>query len=660
MTEKARKRFILRNSIGPALAGLILLVAFLLRARGITAQSFSFDEGWTSWAISLGWGEMFELLARDNHPPLYFLLLRGWAAAFGQSDLALRSFSLVADLGTVVLVYLLGKKLWNEEVGLLAMAIAAFSPPLIMYAQEARMYSLTTCLVAAATYLLINLWQEGWPERRRWAYWLVMAAALYTHHFAWLAFGAHLAIAFLWGVSHEKSAVAGLKAALNLAAGVLLLYLPCLPLTLIQIRVARSFSWRPHTPIRSVLKDLWLFLNFGTARGKQVFSPLTWGAWALAAAGLGLGWRKGRTGWSLICPGLIVPIVGMCLVQKLAPIYTDRYMLFLASFYYLLLALGAWTAIEPVVKRRVTALATGYVVLAAGLLLPMLLQLDVYWRGEGPLKPDFRAVAAHIEKVAHPGDSLALVQSGPAFLHYYRGDLPWEVFPGISVEDYVSSEEKVADKLRRIARPGKVVWLVQHALPIVDPQNLVEGQLREHGTYWDEQWWPDSEDRKNQEPIRVAAYVIKDTNFGPEPRIPIGANFGGELELVGYHIQRDRERIYVILWWKALARPKRHYNAFVHLIDRRGQFIKDQNGHEIQGDRVPGSPYRSMGNWKTGQIFRDEHVLEIKGVDLREACLRVGLSWGKEGEHQLKIVSGRWDGQSYIIVPVRGDEYVRD
>ena len=133
MTEKARKKL--------ALAGLILLMAFLLRARGITTQSFSFDEGWTSWAISLGWGEMIDLLARDNHPPLYFLLLRGWAAAFGQSDLALRGFSLVADLGTVILVYLLGKKLWNEEVGLLAMAIAAFSPPLIMYAQEAHMYS---------------------------------------------------------------------------------------------------------------------------------------------------------------------------------------------------------------------------------------------------------------------------------------------------------------------------------------------------------------------------------------------------------------------------------------------------------------------------------------------------------------------------------------
>jgi len=646
MTEKARKKL--------ALAGLILLMAFLLRARGITAQSFSFDEGWTSWAISLGWGEMIDLLARDNHPPLYFLLLRGWAAAFGQSDLALRGFSLVADLGTVILVYLLGKKLWNEEVGLLAMAIAAFSPPLIMYAQEARMYSLTTCLVTAATYLLTDLRQEGWPERRRWAYQLVMAAALYSHHFAWLAFGAHLAIAFLRGASHEKSVVAGLKAALKLAAGVLLLYLPCLPLTLIQMGVARSFSWRPHTSVRSVLKDLWLFLNFGTARGKQAFSPLTWGAWALAAVGLGLGRRKGRRGWSLICPGLIVPIAGMCLVQTLAPIYTDRYMLFLAPFYYLLLALGAWTAIEPVIKRRVTALAIGYVVLVAGLLLPMSLQLDIYWHGEGPLKPDFRAVAAHIEKVARPGDGLALVQSGPAFLHYYRGDLPWEVFPGISVADYVSGEEEVADKLRRIARPGKVVWLVQHTPQIADPQNLVEGQLREHGTYWDEKWWHESE---NQEPIRVAAYVIEDTNFGPEPRIPVGANFGDELELLSYHIQREQEKMYVILWWKALTRPTRYYNAFVHLIGEDGNII-------AQGDHMPLNPFYAIGDWKPGDSFRDEHELAIpQGVDLEKTRLRVGLSWGERGEHQLKIVSGRWGGQSYVIVPVGGvggDEYARD
>jgi len=625
------------------LLSLILLTALAARLRGITAQSFSYDEGWSDWAISLSWGEMAELLARDNHPPLYFLLLRGWAAAFGHSDLALRGFSLLCDLVTVALIYLLGRRLWSEEVGLAAAAIAALSPPLVRYAQEARMYSLTTCLVAAATCLLTDLRQEeGWAERRRWAYWTAMAAALYTHHFAWLAFSGHLAAALLWG-ARGKSPTAGLR----LAAGVLLLYLPCLPLTLTQMGVARSFSWRPHTPIPDVLRDLWLFLNCGTARGLRALSPPTWAAWALAAAGLGLGWRRGRKGWELICSSLILPIGGLCLVQKAAPIYTDRYMLFLTPCYCLLLALGARTAVELAMRGRVTALATGCIALAAGLLPPIL------QHGEGPLKPNFRAVAAHIEEVAQPGDALALVQSGPAFLHYYRGSLPWEVFPGISAEDYVSSEQRVAEKLSRIARPGAVVWLVTHTWQIADPQNLVEGQLREHGTYWDEKWWHESE---NQEPIRVAAYVIRDANFGPEPRTPVGANFGDELELLSYHIQREREKLYVILWWKALARPKRHYNAFVHLIDQRGQFR--HNGREIQGDHVPGAPYHPIGSWRPGRIFRDEHVLEVEGVDLGAARLRVGLSWGERGQHQLQIGTGRWAGQTFVILPIC--EHVQD
>lgn len=639
----------------------VLLLALVLRLVGITSQSFWVDEGWTSWAISLGWREMLDLLAHDNHPPLYFVLLKLWAGAFGSGDLALRSFSVMCSLAAVASTFALGS-LWNRTVGLAGGVLAAVSPPLVRYAQEARMYSLVTLLVAAAGYFLARMLEEKAGGNRRWWPWtLCMAGALYTHHLAWAAFGAQMLAALALSGRRESRRVAVLG-----GAAVLVLYLPCLPLTVRQVTVGRSMTWRQQVGVQDLAKDVWLFLNLGGGWGKAL---LTWGAALLTAAGLALGARSGKKRWGLIVLIACLPVLAVWSVQQMQPIYTDRYLLYVAPFHCLLMALGAWELaklLDPGMPCRgraglapwnsethSTGMAPGLAlaVLVALVIVPTSGALAEYYEGLGPLKSDFRAVAAHVEEAARPGDALALVQTAPPFLHYYEGDLPWEAFPGIGVEDYVSSEEEVARKLSRIARPGSVVWWIGHTWDISDPQNLVEAQLREHGVYWDELWWHDS---PRQEPIRMAAYVMSDVDFGRTPRTALGANFGGQVELTSYDLQRDRAGIYVGLWWRALSRPERHYNAFVHLIDGEGEIV-------AQGDHLPVNPFYPIGRWEPRDVWRDEHRLALpEGVEEGDLGLRVGLSWGEEGEHQLPIVGesvpGRgWMGQTYLILPLESE-----
>ncbi len=619
----------------------LVALALALRLVRLAAQSFWYDEGWTSWAINQSWRGMMDLLARDNHPPLYFVLLRPWAAVLGHGDAALRAFSILPDLGTVALLYALGRRLWSTGVGAVAALLAAISPPLVMYAQEARMYSLVAGLVVAATYCLAGMSTAAATTRRRWAllYALCMAGALYSHHDAWLAFGAQGAILLILAARRRDR--------LPLVAGalVVVLYLPLLPLTLHQIGVARGMGYKPHIPPLLMLEDLWLFLNLGTAVAGQAPNPLTQGGVALAAAGLALGWRLGKGRLGLLVLGMALPILAACAVQSRMAFYTDRYLLFLAPFYALLMALGAWALAAPLAGRARWLGALALALLVALPAAPMGYALLRYYRGQGPLKADFRAVAAHLEEAARPGDALVLVGTGPPLLQYYHGGLAWQCLPEISVEDYVSDEQEIVRKLKAIAKPGATIWWVGCGWDIVDPQGLVEAQLRAHCTFWDERGWQAS---PAQTPIRVAAYVVRDTDFAPLPRTAIGAGFG-PVRLTAYGLQRDsKHRLHVALWWHTLTCPEIDYNVFVHLIDAEGNIL-------AQGDRVPLNPYYSIRDWRPGQVWFDNHTLRLPdGADVGGLRLRIGLSRGAKGLEQLRVVDGPWRGQSYIIVPASG------
>ncbi|MCL6432387.1 MAG: glycosyltransferase family 39 protein [Anaerolineae bacterium] len=632
LEPKARGDWVARAWLGGALA-----VALALRLVYLTSQSFWYDEGWTSWAIGQSWREMFGALARDNHPPLYFVVLRLWATAFGRGDLALRGFSVLCGLATVASLYAVGCRLWGRAVGGLAALLAAVNPALVMYSQEARMYSLATALVLTATYCLVRILADA-SGRRRWlgCYAFVMAAALYTHHHTWLAFGAHgLVLLTVAALRRDRLALAACPL-------VFTLWLPLLPYTLHQASVARTLSWRPHIAVPLMLKDLAGFLTLGDRGQGHALPVASLGGLALAAVGLGLGWLAGKARWALTTLGVATPVGAACVAQTFLPLYTGRYMLYLAPFFCLLAALGAWTLAALLMRGRCLR-AMAFVVLSALAGLPMAQALARYYGGQGWLRSDFRAVAAHLEEAARPGDALALVQTAPPLLQYYRGGLSWRAFPDVSMQDYVTDEQEVALKLKAIARPGACIWWVGSDWDLADPQNLVEAQLREHCDYWDERWWQES---PRQTPIRVATYVVRDTDFGPLARTPLTADFG-PVELTGYDVQRDSKgRLYVALWWSTLVQPEKDYNAFVHLIDQDGAIV-------AQGDHIPVNPYYPIGQWKSGQTWRDEHTLTPPpGVEVEKLRLRVGLSWGEKGENQLQIVGGPSQGQTYVIVPV--------
>jgi hypothetical protein len=237
--------------------GLALLAAgtlgALLRVAGLDAP-FWRDEALFLHVVRLpSVGEMLEYLRlHESHPPLFYLLARGWAALAGGGDAAMAGLPLLFSLATIPAAYLAGRRLVSPAVGLLAALLVAAAPQLVRYSTFVRPYSLLPLLALLSTWcLLAALRRRG---AAAWAGWvLATLAALYTHHWSWLfvagqAAALGLLAATRWRTGRPAALAEALAAPVASAAAVVLGYLPWLEALLYQARVAGHSPGPPMAP----------------------------------------------------------------------------------------------------------------------------------------------------------------------------------------------------------------------------------------------------------------------------------------------------------------------------------------------------------------------------------------------------------------------------
>ncbi len=98
------------------------------------------------------------LIAEESQlSPLYFVMVRWWVQLLGNSIAIVRSFSAFISLLTFPALYWLCRELFESRlVGWMAITIVAVSPVHIVYAQEARPYSLSIVAVLLSGAALIR------------------------------------------------------------------------------------------------------------------------------------------------------------------------------------------------------------------------------------------------------------------------------------------------------------------------------------------------------------------------------------------------------------------------------------------------------------------------------------------------------------------------
>ncbi|HEX4012129.1 MAG TPA: glycosyltransferase family 39 protein [Solirubrobacteraceae bacterium] len=188
--------------------GAIVVLGILVRFTTLGQQSFWYDEATTWGIVSHGLGHVLSTVPRtESTPPLYYVLLWVWDRVFGTGEVGLRSFSALCSTLTIPVVFLIGRRLVSDRVGLVAALLTAVNPFLFWYAQEARSYSLL--LLLSAVSLLAFVYAQEAPTPRRLLLWgLASALAIAAHYYAavlivaeaaWLAVALARARRLTWG-----------------------------------------------------------------------------------------------------------------------------------------------------------------------------------------------------------------------------------------------------------------------------------------------------------------------------------------------------------------------------------------------------------------------------------------------------------------------------
>jgi uncharacterized membrane protein len=136
-------------------------------------------------------------LYTDVHPPLYFLIARSWVEWFGHSVASLRSVSAVFSILVLPCVYWICWELFKLPiVSWVATALFCVSPFQVLYAQEARPYSLLTFVVLFSGAAL--LWGIRTQKKAAWfTYAIAVTLGLYSQFFFIFVVFGYLAYMFL-------------------------------------------------------------------------------------------------------------------------------------------------------------------------------------------------------------------------------------------------------------------------------------------------------------------------------------------------------------------------------------------------------------------------------------------------------------------------------
>ena len=204
----------------------ILAAALLLRVGAVALfhpPLFSDEIDYVALGKSLAHGDGYSL---DGHPtayrtPGYPLMLALSFSVFGESLLPVRAWQALADLLSCLLVYLLGKKLFSERVGLIAAGVFALFPLQILYVSMMMTETVFTTLLLL--YLLVSSGEApSWNASM--AGGIVLGAATLVRPTVFLLPAAVFAVRWMTGWKPGEN----LKALALTAAGALIVLTPWL------------------------------------------------------------------------------------------------------------------------------------------------------------------------------------------------------------------------------------------------------------------------------------------------------------------------------------------------------------------------------------------------------------------------------------------------
>lgn len=503
---------VLRQRLRFAMLGTILAAAALIRIAGLSHLPLWMDEFSSIWFSDQSYAYLWTEVPRfENHPPLYYMILKAWRGLAGTSEAAIRAPSVLFGLGLVAMMFVSGRVVGRVSgrtagagpdtlfgdgwgLGLMAAALAALSQFQYAFSTEARAYAMAGFAVSLmmAGALGIVCGAPGRPDGTRmpWAGLALvagMALCIWSHTLGMLSAG--LAGLFLIGWWALAGAARGpfLRLA-AMAAAVLLICLPQIQNLMMQAGRDYSEFWIPLPDLNRLLRVSVLVAGLpGLPGGLTVQMLVTAGLMGLGLAGL---WRIARPA------GLAAPVLALALLLSAGfwlvvvaytylstPVFLPRTLIFMQPAVFLIMAAAPWA-----LAGRARAVAAPGLVALAAIALAGERQVQVYSR-------DARAAVETVAAQAPDAPVLSINGSIVYMFDYYEKRLGVELdtrsltgpFPPRDANgrpDFITSPvvtEAAMKSAVAAAGDAPVVWLVLQMGHFDELGPPMRARLRETG-----------------------------------------------------------------------------------------------------------------------------------------------------------------------------------
>jgi len=584
---------ILRLPLLVYLSVAICYLSFTLRLFLLNGQSLWWDE---AISLHLATSTVADLLAdraAHIHPPLYFLLLKGWITLAGTSAFSVRFFSVWFNTLLVPVTYAFGRRWLDRPTGLLTSVLVAISPLYVIYSQETRVYALLPLIYLAILALVNHLTLAKYPIARH--YWLLLVgievAGLHLHYIVLLtvAYANLLLLSHLWRRPRELT---------RWLISLTLVALLCLPwaiatfynreAVLADVGVGDPFA--DPLPWGFFIRLLWTFQWSGltAAPGYALLHTATLALAALFLAALALPLtdvRTRATGLRLLAHWL-APLLPAILMWQAKPLSHPRYVaLFAVALFVLVGYLLAQLRHHRAGGQALTVL------LGLTLLTTSSLALHAWYFIPRFSKDDVRGLGAWLEAETTSDDLIVAPWQDWSLDYAYHGDSP-------IIRPNPADEAATWDKLTAQTTTTRRIFLVSYPRANQDRRGLIPFALETAGARTEFQSFKG---------LRVHIYTLDRPVERLPQLVPANAYFG-PLRLTGAWVKPSPAAdtaLTVALRWRLEEPTSDRYRVGLRLRDIDGWELAAEDDWLLDDRALPSD------RWAAGQAVTTYHVLPL-------------------------------------------------
>jgi len=391
---------------------ILTVFGFFLRFYNLGFNSLWLDEAATNTFAVMSIPDIWKATASGEFNPPLFYWIEHLMLMLGNNEVALRFVPALLGVLTIPLIYFAGKEFMDRNVGIIAAAAFAFSPFLIFYSQEARVYSMMLFFVAFAMVFYFKALKTN--DLKNWALFGILSAlAFWSHFYAFVIIAALIFYALMMQITNIQKNIQNLK---MIALSIILFVILCFPLILlaIQLFITRTSS----TPAFGIQGLGIISETFRQLSGYSDISMILFILLFLIGIIQAFFIDKNK-GIFLVTLTTLTFVISFILSYKMPMV--PRYLIFFNTVFFIGVAIS-YKIFYSIINNR--GVVYGFIAFLVIISAPVLVN---YYSGYS--KDDWRGFSGQLQQMTKPGDLIVVVPGYVSMpLNYYYSNVSDQTF----------------------------------------------------------------------------------------------------------------------------------------------------------------------------------------------------------------------------------------